>query len=1036
MKRLLVLLLSVLPSMVMAQDWILQRHITIKDGLPQNSIRDMQYDRYGYLWLATEGGLARWDGQNIRTLTRKDAPKLLESGRISAINSDDKGRLLIRADGRPEKYVAITGPFAFTADTQHLAYSRSYMGPFFNYTPLLASKEIAARPDLQPQIESLFEGRAMTDDGATGVLVLRKSVIWYDGRKVTIRDWQLRDYFFYIDHCLFCIRDKTDLYRVTRDSAYIPIREGSLYKRLLELSADPHWNGDLGIGSYQGPPLAYDGEHVYIVSTKDHIPQLTLLVYELRYPGTIRLLYNEQTGVLAVGTTTDGLFLLQRNNFETCLVTIPPKKVYDHDKNIFYAILPYSNDYIFSSNGLIPLRPDKQYIPFLTESMALGRWKDKYIVSSGASVYMMDSAQRRYAGRLYDGMSGLVQSDALGDSSVFMLHERALFQYSFSTGAHQLIAQCPSGEDEFRCMLQLNDSLIIIGAWRNMFLCNRFTHTLRTIPYFKHINIRRMYRDAQGKIWIGTIGSGLYSWNGDKITHYPVDRNGNLEVINSLKEDSLGYLWVTTNNGLFRYLLKDLQRYENGTSDKLFYNFFDQGNGLMGNEFNNGSPAVIMLRDGRLAFSSMKGIVLADPRHIAFHNAPPSVNVDQVIAGSKTFYSPQGGQLSLPRNAGQIIFRVSSPYSGHPYELQLFYRLSGGDGEWSELPQDGKITFNQLPNGTYSVDFRIVRSGADAYTSFAFTVLPYWYETVWAKTGFGLIILLTGLLLYMLGTRALRRQKARLEVIVSERTEGLNATVTQLNKMISGLRDSEQELYFSQRQREKFSEMVLHDLQSPLKFLSRIADHLYQKITAGNTSGLHELAFDLQQSTRQVTEFSTDYLNWLKTNTGSSQKEREWTDARQIMEKVCTLFTQLARSRNNTLTCNGAAELMLFTIPDYLEIIIRNLVDNANKHTRQGAILIFCGIEDGIKVVRITDTGEGIDEVGLTRINDLFAGREVTVKSDSLGLQIVYGLLTACGGQLKAESVQGKGMTMTISFPDNNDRPAPTQDRPTFRTIS
>jgi signal transduction histidine kinase len=241
------------------------------------------------------------------------------------------------------------------------------------------------------------------------------------------------------------------------------------------------------------------------------------------------------------------------------------------------------------------------------------------------------------------------------------------------------------------------------------------------------------------------------------------------------------------------------------------------------------------------------------------------------------------------------------------------------------------------------------------------------------------------------------------------------------------LRDSEQELYFSQKHREKFSEMVLHDLQSPLKFLSRIADHLYQKITAGTMSGLQELAYDLQQSTRQVTQFSTDYLNWLKTNTGSSQKKKEQVDVRRIMEKVCALFEQLARSKNNALTCSGSAELMVFTIPDYLEIIIRNLVDNANKYTSQGSIAVACSVVDGIKQVSIKDTGDGIDAAGIARINDLFAGQEVTITSDSLGLQIVYGLLTACGGQLKAESEQGKGTTIIISFPDNDEHDSQKQ---------
>ena len=1016
---LLLTLLLLVHHVSMGQvEWVIRQHITTKEGLPQNTIRDMHYDKYGYLWLGTENGLARWDGKEIRTLSHKDAPKLLETGRINSIH-DDHGRLIINVEGQPNRLISLSRSFSLDTEiikSQNYPSSPTYH--LWDFTRLLASEEIARLPGVKSELQAL-PIRAFSNDGITGVIALHEKVIWYDGRHAIIRDWKIdwEDELFKLGNSFFGIHNRRELYRIDPDNPHVPIREGSFYHHLTALANLP--NSALKVLMYQGPPLAHDGSNIYLLTVTNNIPELSLLASHLSFSDNSIIIYNEATGLLAAGTINNGFYILQRSCFQTLHSDILPGIKENDDGDIFYAIMPYSKDYIFSHRGLIPLKPGSPYVHFGSGTLAIALWNHHYIISGYHTTFLFNSPFDKYREKavLYNGSSGIFHYEIPKDSSLLILHGNELVRHSLTTGVNEVVVSCPS-KDQFRCLLPLSDSTIIIGAWRNAFYCNLTQRTLQPIPYFKGINVRGCYRDARGWIWIGTYGNGFYSWNGHHITHYPVDKLGNLAVINGFLEDGLGYIWITTNNGLFRYWIEDLQRYDNGRSDKLFYNFFDQSRGLVTNEFNYASPCAIKLEDGRLAFSSMKGIVLLDPLKMPFTNGPSVVFTDQVILDSTVIYNPRSGQLHIPAGTEQIAFNVSVAYSSHPYETQLFYRLSAGGHEWNEMPQDRRIIFNRLAKGSYKMEFRIVRSGQDAYTTFAFDVLPFWYETIWAMIACGLLLLCIGLLFYRLGTRALRRQKERLEIVVSERTEGLSTMVTQLNETISSLQESEQELYFSQKEREKFSEMVLHDLQSPLKFLSDITDHFHEELEAGNVTGLRELSRKLKQSTRQISELSIDYLNWLKTATGSSQKKREWTEARKIMEKVCTLFTELARDKNNTLTCKPGDKLMLFTIPDYLEIIIRNLVDNANKHTRRGVISLACFESMGVKKIHITDTGEGIDAAGLARINDLFAGHEVTVTPDSLGLQIVYGLLMKCGGQLQAESTPGKGMTITLSFTD------------------
>ena len=963
----------------------------------------MHYDRYGYLWLGTENGLARWDGKNIRVLNNKDAPELLESGRINIINEDDKGRVLIEAEGHPLKYIALTGPFSFSRENQRYCGGKQYH--FLNLSYLFAAPEMAGQRALKEVIKRQGDVRTFSDDGISGVIAAPEKIIWFDGKHAVIKDWTTRDPMFLIGKLLFGVHGK-ELYRIDPDNPHVIVQQGSLYERLM-LPQDKN-NGPLSIYAFQGPLLADDGTHTYTLVLKQNVPELTLLATHPKYTSDVKIIYNERSRLLTIGTLTSGCYILQQPGFQTLHSAPSPALQSDDGKDIFYAIFPYSKDYILSHKGLIPLRDGLPYKDIWLKTATIAKWGNHFIVGGDYMDVFYDSVFHQ-GSTIYYGKSDQSQYEMLHNNSILLLHGKELVHHWFTTTKQEIVANCPTPDDEFRCILAINDSIALVGAWRNLFVCNCVQHTLQPIPRFKDVNIRTLHRDRRGTIWIGTYGKGFYSWNGHHITHYPSDKGNNLSVINSFLEDSLGYFWITTNNGLFRYNFKDLQRYDNGTSDKLFYNFYDESDGLPMNEFNHAEPSAIALEDGRVAFSNMRGIVLADPRKMPFINAPATIYIDQVNIDSGIIYAPQSDRLNIPCGTGQTIFNTSTPYAGHPYELQLFYRLSSGNHEWNELPSDGKIIFNGLGKGSYKIEFRIVRSGKDAYSSFAFDVLPFWYETLWARLLFVLILLLLILAGYRVGTQALRRQ-------IAERTKGLNTTVAQLNDTIESLRDSEKELYFAQKQREKFSAMVLHDLQSPLKFLSGIADHLYQRLKTIHAPDLNKLAFDLKLSTRQVAEFSNDYLNWLKSNADNG-KEKEWVDARKIMERVCALFTELARNRKNTLQCLPGAAFSIYTIPDYLEIIMRNLVDNANKHTENGQITLTCFEEDGEKKIRITDTGKGIDEAGLRQMNDLFTSGEMTAKSDSLGLQIVHDLLGKCGGSILAESALGKGMMITLSFP-------------------
>src|ERR1700761_8747830 len=87
----IILLLSVRPvlSQPIPVNGYAVQHFTDENGLPQNSINDLLFDKNGYLWLATQVGLVRYDGSSFQLYYPNDKPAM--ESNIALLGKDDKG---------------------------------------------------------------------------------------------------------------------------------------------------------------------------------------------------------------------------------------------------------------------------------------------------------------------------------------------------------------------------------------------------------------------------------------------------------------------------------------------------------------------------------------------------------------------------------------------------------------------------------------------------------------------------------------------------------------------------------------------------------------------------------------------------------------------------------------------------------------------------------------------------------------------------------------------------------------------------------
>ena len=129
------------------------------------------------------------------------------------------------------------------------------------------------------------------------------------------------------------------------------------------------------------------------------------------------------------------------------------------------------------------------------------------------------------------------------------------------------------------------------------------------------------------------------------------------------------------------------------------------------------------------------------------------------------------------------------------------------------------------------------------------------------------------------------------------------------------------------------------------------------------------------------------------------------------------------KAKNIKLTVNTTEQpVCLNIIPDDLDIILTNLIDNAVKYTQKdGAITINNYSTDDKIMIEVSDTGIGIHKDDVNKIFDEFYrasnAKAVELDGTGLGLTIVKNLVKRHGGNIDVNSELGKGTTVTVSFP-------------------
>jgi PAS domain S-box-containing protein len=301
--------------------------------------------------------------------------------------------------------------------------------------------------------------------------------------------------------------------------------------------------------------------------------------------------------------------------------------------------------------------------------------------------------------------------------------------------------------------------------------------------------VTSIFEDGRGSLWLGGRTPGLvrFDLRDGRVTHY-TKKDGLFDsyTTRALPDDD-GNLWISTADGIYMAPRRDLDGFRDGRVSAVHAVHYDTADGMKTSEASNpgAQPGGCRTRDGKLWFTTQKGVVVVDPRRLPHNDRIPPVVIEEVVADGARL-APLPG-LRIAAGNDKVEFHYTSLSLSVPSRVRFQVQLEGYDRDWVDADARRAAYYTNLPPGRYR--FRAIAANDDGVwnregASLPFVLLPHFYQTAWFRGALGVAFLLAALAGQRLYTRQLRARAAELSRLVGERTQDLQTQKSFLQRVI------------------------------------------------------------------------------------------------------------------------------------------------------------------------------------------------------------------------------------------------------------
>jgi ligand-binding sensor domain-containing protein/signal transduction histidine kinase len=782
-------------------------------GLPQNTVHAIVQTRDGYLWVATEGGLVRFDGQELRTFDPGNTPQLT-SASINDLALDEQGTLWIstgsglvaRAGGR---FTALTTANGLPSDVVRFVYPRVGGGVVAITANGLALGDAAGFHALSA-IPSEITPEQIAEDGAGTLMIASGQQIFSIRLGSTAVSSQTLAEAGDIQ-AIAAAGATGDLWVGSRNGLFllhngrpVPMNSGAGHLNATALLATP--NGGLLIGTdsglleYAHGALKRLGEKTGVTSGRvlrlhrDRegsvwvaydlgVSRITPEMPEqlqapLDIPGVLSI-FEDREGDMWFGTDVGGATVLREQAFST--LTTQDGLSDDFIRSVFQ-----------DRAGTIWLGTNRGGLDRIAQgritAIRAAAGEPGASLSSNVVLALAESGGDLWIGtpdglnRLRNGQLKLfTTADGLPDDFVRSLYTDAdgslwigtrnglsHYQHGAFTSYSRLDGL---GGDLIGGILRTRDGTLWVGTLNGL---SRLDGTA-----FKNFTTRdglgsdaitNLAEDREGTLWIASHAAGLTRLRNGVFSALASAKAGLPEEIYSVLEDrkTRPSLWLGSSKGVFRVPLDGLNAFADHRSAILAIESFGTADGMKISECSSGGhPAAWRMSDGSLWFATLKGAASIDPASEYENPIAPLTAIEDVTIDDQ------------PASLGQAIVllpgreRISVHYAGlgfrAPQKLRFRYKLEGFDRDWIYAGARRTAFYTNVPAGTYR--FLVYSSNGDGVWSevpgeISFTVRPHFYQTIWF---YCVALLIAALLAYAIYRARVRAVESQYRAVLAER---------------------------------------------------------------------------------------------------------------------------------------------------------------------------------------------------------------------------------------------------------------------------
>jgi PAS domain S-box-containing protein len=733
-------------------------HWTIENEFPGGAIAAFAQTPDGYLWIGTEKGLFRFDGLSFRVF-QQASPESLLIGPVQTLMADNTGNLwillantkLLRFHdgkfelGRGKAEVGVTAIGKRANGTPlfaSLAYGAlTYQdGSFLTISPSSDLSSTATAPssdDLSTRLSwatsVAAHNLAQPDSAVTSMVETSDGRVWLGTRDKGL---------FYLDHGQISSLRMPAVSRNVR--ALVPLENGDLW--IGTERGIFRWNGkeisQIGIApalrQAEIRALIRDRDANVWVGTTDGLVRINNDGVSIDDVGSdhakpVTALFEDREGNLWIGRS-HGIERLR----ETAFVTYPLRKPQEESGGPVFVDATGRAWFASFKGGLQWLRQG-QAGTVLSDGLS----HDVVYSITGDKDELWVGRQRGGLTRLRYGAGRIkartyTVSDGLAENSVYAVHrsrDGAIWAATLNAGISQFV------DGHFKTYSTANglpsntitsiddssDGTMWFGTPNGLVTYSRNKWSVFTSrDGLPSDNITCLLRDSTDNLWIGTV-SGLALLKSGSIRNPESMPSALREEILGIAADNIGNLWIATSNHILSVKRARLLSSSLTESDIREYGLDD---GLVGNQGVKRFRSVFADGQGKIWFSTDRGLAAVDPIRADRESAPVIVQIEGISAdGNALDLEPP---IRVPPDTNRLTFKFSGLSLSDPKRIQFKYKLEGFDGDWSEPVSNRAATYTHVDWGPYA--FRVIASNSagiwnEQAVNLPFTIAPRWYQT-------------------------------------------------------------------------------------------------------------------------------------------------------------------------------------------------------------------------------------------------------------------------------------------------------------------